>query len=130
MGRRLKIVVADDERDTREYFHFFLSHLGHDVRAAADGVELVAVCREFGPDLIVTDYKMPGLDGLAAAAEVNKERAVPVVLISGRHDIRVPGTPVGGSAIKVLSKPVKESELQAAVESFGSPRPGDDGPPT
>src|SRR5947208_772088 len=36
MGRRLTIVVADDEVDTRKYFQLFLSRLGHDVRAAAD----------------------------------------------------------------------------------------------
>jgi CheY-like chemotaxis protein len=119
MGRRLRIVVADDERDTREYFHFFLSHLGHDVRAAVDGLHLVAVCREFEPDLIVTDYKMPGLDGLAAAAEVNRERAVPVVVISGRHDVRLPESPVGGAPVRVLTKPVTESDLRAAVEAVG-----------
>ena len=119
MGRKLRIVIADDERDTREYFHFLLSHLGHDVRAAADGRQLVEVCREFAPDLIVTDYAMPGLTGLAAAAEVNRERAVPVVVISGRHDIRLPEGLVGGAPVKVLTKPVGEAELQAAVESVG-----------
>jgi CheY-like chemotaxis protein len=117
MGRRLRIVVADDERDTREYLHFFLSHLGHDVRAAADGLELVAVCREFEPDLIVTDYRMPGLDGLTAAAEINRERVVPVVLVSGRTDIRLPASPVGGAPVKVLAKPVSEAALRAAVEA-------------
>ena len=65
MSRRLKIVVADDERDTREYLQEYVSHLGHDVRAAADGRQLVEICHAFSPDLIVTDYAMPGLDGLA-----------------------------------------------------------------
>ncbi len=41
------------------------------------------------PDLLVTDYAMPGLDGLAAA-EVNRERPVPVILFSGRHDVEPP----------------------------------------
>ena len=120
MGRRLRIVVADDERDTREYFHFFLSHLGHDVRAAGDGPQLVAVCREFGPDLIVTDYRMPGLDGVAAAVEVNAERPVPVVLISGRQD--VDASPLAGRCplVRVLTKPVKEADLAAVVEAVGS----------
>ncbi|MFL5333763.1 MAG: response regulator, partial [Geminicoccaceae bacterium] len=63
MDRRLRIVVADDERDTREYLQEYLSYLGHDVRAVEDGRQLVEVCREFAPDLIVTDYAMPGLDG-------------------------------------------------------------------
>ena len=53
MTRKLKIVVADDdERDTREYLQEYLTRLGHDVVAAADGRQLVEVCRAFGPDLV------------------------------------------------------------------------------
>src|SRR5690349_4689777 len=99
MTRPLKIAVADDERDTREYFQEYLSRLGHDVRAAADGRQLVEMCRAFGPDLIVTDYAMPVLDGLAAAAEVNRDRRVPVILITGRHDVELPPQRDGGLVV-------------------------------
>ena len=86
MSGRLRIVVADDDRDTREYLQEYLSHLGHDVTAAEDGRRLVELCRAFRPDLVVTDYAMPGLDGVTAAAEGNRDRRLPVILISGRHD--------------------------------------------
>jgi CheY-like chemotaxis protein len=122
MNRRLKLVVADDERDTREYLEEYLSHLGHDVRAAEDGRQLVEVCREFAPDVIVTDYAMPGLDGLTAAAEVNRDRRVPVVLISGRHDIDLPPQPGGGLVVSFLAKPVTEKELREAIEAVTIPR--------
>jgi CheY-like chemotaxis protein len=121
MTQPLKIVVADDECDTREYFQEYLSHLGHDVRAAADGRQLVEICRAFGPDLIVTDYAMPGLDGLAAAAEVNRERPVPVILITGRHDVELPPQHDGGLVVSLLSKPVKEKELRTAIEAVTTP---------
>jgi CheY-like chemotaxis protein len=115
MSGRLKIVVADDDRDTREYLHLLLSaRLGHDVRAAEDGRRLVEVCREFGPDLIVTDYAMPGLNGLAAVAEVNRDRRVPAVLLSGRHDAESLGATVD-VVVAFLAKPVKEPDLAAAV---------------
>lgn len=117
MSRRSKIVVADDERDTREFLQEYLSYLGHDVRVAMDGRQLVEVCRAFEPDLIVTDYAMPHLDGLAAAAEVNRDRAVPVVMISGRHDAELLARTDGRMAIHFLAKPVKEAELRAAVEA-------------
>ena len=91
MSGRLKIVVADDERDTREYLQEYLTHLGHEVRAAADGRRLVELCREYAPDLVVTDFAMPGLNGLAAAAEINREHPAPVILISGRHDAELAG---------------------------------------
>lgn len=121
MSRRLKIVVADDEYDTREYLQEYLSYLGHDVRAAADGRRLVEVCREFDPDLIVTDYAMPGLDGLTAVAEVNRDHRVPVVMISGRHDVELPPQPDGGFVISFLTKPVKEQDLRVAIEAVTTP---------
>jgi two-component system, response regulator PdtaR len=120
MTRPLKIAVADDERDTREYFQEYLSHLGHDVRAATDGRQLVEICRVLGSDLIVTDYRMPGLDGLAAATEVNRERPVPVILISGRHGAESLARSDGGLVVRFLTKPVKEAELRAAIASLST----------
>ena len=116
MSARLKIAVADDEIDTREYLQEYFTYLGHEVRAAADGRQLVELCREFPPDLVVTDYAMPGLDGLAAAGEINRARPVPVVLISGRHDAEAVAA-VEGIAVTFLAKPVKEKDLRAAVEA-------------
>src|SRR5579884_1418552 len=115
MTRRLKIAVADDEADTREYLQEYLAHLGHDVRAAADGRALVELCRAFDPDLVVTDYAMAGLNGLAAAAEVNRERQVPVILISGRHDVESRAA-AEAHAVAFLAKPIKPAELMAVVE--------------
>ena len=120
MSRPLKIVVADDERDTREYLEEYVSHLGHDVRAAADGCQLVKMCRAFKPDLIVTDYALPGLDGLAAAAEVNRDRAVPVILISGRDDAEPRAKADGSPVVKFLAKPVSEAELRAAIAAVAT----------
>src|SRR3954447_24614464 len=84
MSRPLRIAVADDERDTLDYLRELLCRLGHEVAAAETGRHLVELCRDFHPDVVVTDYSMPGMDGLVAAAEVNRERPVPVILISGR----------------------------------------------
>ena len=116
MTRRLKVAVADDDLDTREYLQEFLTHLGHDVMAAEDGRRLVEICRILHPDLIVTDYAMPRLDGLAAAAEVNRERPVPVILISGRHEAEGDAL-AAAHVIRYLPKPVKDAELRAAVEA-------------
>lgn len=116
MTRRLKIAVADDDRDTREYLQEYLTHLGHDVAAAADGPGLVELCRDFAPDLVVTDYAMPRLDGLAAAAEVNRGRPVPVVLMSGRDDAQEAAL-AAAHVVQFLPKPVKNEDLRAAVEA-------------
>jgi CheY-like chemotaxis protein len=116
MSRTLKIAVADDERDLRDYLQKKLSRLGHQVVAAADGQQLLALCREFGPDVIVTDLQMPGLDGLAAAAAVNRERAVPVILLSAQHGVERLAGARGGCLLVCLPKPVYFAELWAAID--------------
>jgi CheY-like chemotaxis protein len=68
-------------------------------------------------DLVITDDAMPGLGWRAAAEEVNRDRPVPVILLTGRADAAPQGRSKGGSFAKVLIKPVKEAELRAAVES-------------
>jgi response regulator NasT len=121
MTRRLKIAIADDDRDTREYLQEFLTHLGHDVMAAEDGHRLVETCRIFRPDLIVTDFAMPGLDGLAAASEVNGEQPVPVILLSGRHDAE--DVALAAHVVQFLMKPVKDADLRSAVEAVAARAP-------
>jgi response regulator NasT len=79
----LRIVVADDEMDMCDYFRKVLPRLGHTVVAAAEtGTELIAQCRVHQPDLVITDIKMPGLDGIDAALKIYEERPIPVILVS------------------------------------------------
>jgi two-component system, response regulator PdtaR len=112
----LRIAVADDERDMRQFLQEMLTHLGHTVVGAADtGRRLVEVCRAEAPDLVVTDIKMPDLDGLEAAAEVNRDRPVPVVVISAHHETELLDRAAAGYVMTYLVKPVKPTDLQAAI---------------
>lgn len=115
--RSLKIVVAEDDFDTRAYLAELLERLGHQVVAAVgDGTALVEACRRASvPDVVVTDWRLPGLDGLAAAAAVVRERPVGVVLVTGSAPSELPAG-ARDLAVAVLGKPVKPDELQAAVE--------------
>src|SRR5207244_9316492 len=58
MTRALRIAVADDERDTREYLAQIVTRLGHQVVTAATGQQLAELARVGEPDLIITDIKM------------------------------------------------------------------------
>jgi two-component system response regulator FlrC len=116
MTRTLKIAAADDERDLRDYLQRTLCRLGHQVVVAADGQQLLELCRAFGPDVIVTDWRMPGLDGLTAAAEVNRERAVSVILLSAHHGEESLDSAGGGCQLVCLAKPVRFTELRAALD--------------
>ena len=114
--RTLRIAVADDEPDMRLFFTELLPALGHQVVAVAGtGRELVEKCRAARPDLVITDIKMPDLDGLAAAREVNRDGPVPVVLVTGHPDVDPLGAAGGEYVMASLAKPVKPADLQAAV---------------
>ena len=87
MTRSLKIAVADDERDMRDYFQQILPHLGHQVVVVAEtGTELVERCAATPPDLVITDIKMPDMDGIDAAVALYQHGPVPVILVSAYHD--------------------------------------------
>jgi response regulator NasT len=53
---------------------------------ADTGRELVEKCREQRPDLVITDIKMPDMDGLEAVARMARDDTVPVILVSAHHD--------------------------------------------
>jgi AmiR/NasT family two-component response regulator len=112
----LRIAVADDEPDMLMFFRELLPHLGHEVVAeAATGRDLVERCRGARPDLVITDVKMPDGDGLAAAAEVNRDGQVPVILVTAHHDGDVLAGTAADYIMSYLAKPVKPVDLQAAV---------------
>jgi response regulator NasT len=115
--RPLRIAVADDEADTRQFFQELLTRLGHAVVGAVQsGALLFQLCRTARPDLVITDIRMPDQDGLKASEEINRDRPVPVILVTGHHEIDLPG---GGGAeyiMAYLSKPIKPVDLDAAIK--------------
>jgi CheY-like chemotaxis protein len=70
---RRRVVVADDNQDSLESMARVLLLLGHDVRTAADGVQCLALCNEFHPDVALLDIGMPRLNGYDAARAIRSE---------------------------------------------------------
>ena len=110
----LRIVVADDELDMRDFFRRMLERSGHHVISVAEnGRQLVQQCHELKPDLVISDVRMPEMDGLEAAATIFHERPVPVVLVSAHHDERsLKGM---DHVMALLAKPFTYSELEIAI---------------
>jgi len=116
MNRPLRIAVADDEPDMRDYFRKILPRLGHQVVAAAGtGRELLELCRAAGPDLVITDIRMPDLDGIDAATLLYQERPVPVILVSAYHDPELIARAGADHILGYLVKPIKQSDLGPAI---------------
>jgi response regulator NasT len=116
MNQGLRIAVADDEPDMRDYFQKMLPRLGHRVVAVArTGRELVELCRAHQPDLVITDIKMPELDGIDAAVQLYRERPVPVILVSAFHDTRLVGRAEADHVMGYLVKPIKQADLEPVI---------------
>ena len=83
----LRVLVADDEAITRRGLRMILDHADglEVVGEAADGAEAVRLARERGPDVVLMDIRMPGMDGLAATEPV--VRAGAKVLILTTYDV-------------------------------------------
>jgi len=116
MNRHLRIAVADDEIDMRDYLQAILPCFGHTVVAAAStGRELIEKCREERPDLVITDIKMPDMDGIDAARQIYREFPTPVILVSAYHDHDLVERAEEDHILAFLVKPIKQADLEPAI---------------
>jgi excisionase family DNA binding protein len=83
-GERSKILVADDEQAVRDLLVKTLSGGGYQVDTAVDGLSAVERLRASDYDLLITDLKMPGMDGLSVVREARRKSLdLPIVIITG-----------------------------------------------
>lgn len=116
MNRSLRIAVAEDEPLMRKYLQETLTVLGHQVVALAEtGRELVQQCLALNPDLVITDVRMPDMDGLDAAAAIYAKDLVPIIVVSAYHDPELIERAEKNHIIAYLVKPIKEENLGPAI---------------
>ena len=85
VGRRLSVLLVDDENIVRIATAEMIRDLGHDVKEAANGAEAMTILNNgLKVDVLVTDYMMPGMDGAALSQRIEKTHPhLPVLLITG-----------------------------------------------
>jgi response regulator NasT len=116
MTRPLRVVVADDEPDLLAFCQSLIAKIGHTVVGrAANGDELVQRCRETRPDLVITDVKMPGKNGIQAALEVFRESPLRVILVTGYHAPGQLADALREMVLAYLAKPFQQRELELAI---------------
>ena len=116
----IRLVVADDNADMRQYLTRLLRAAGHEVTSVADGEQALRAIRAEVPDLVVSDVMMPRIDGLALVAALRADprtATVPVLLLSARagEDAAIEGLAAG--ADDYLVKPFPAAELLARVRA-------------
>ena len=116
MNKPLRIAVADDEGDILDYFRKILPRLGHQVVAAArDGCELVEQCRAKCPDLVITDIRMPEMDGMEAITRICQQGPVPVILMTACHDPERLRRAEVRHVVGYLIKPIRQADLGPTI---------------
>jgi DNA-binding response OmpR family regulator len=116
MARR--ILVVEDEAIIADAVAARLRSEGHEVQLAADGPSGVEHARRWEPDLVILDLMLPGLDGLEVCRRIQRDRHLPVLMLTARDDETdlVIGLAVG--ADDYLTKPFSMRELVARVQAL------------
>jgi PAS domain S-box-containing protein len=120
MNRTLSILLVDDEEIVREATAELIRDLGHEVVAAGGGEEaLVKLAAGLEPDVVITDYKMPRMDGAELARRLLEQAPDrPVLLITGYT-----GSTENMLHLPRLSKPFGQAEMADALAQLFTPNP-------
>jgi two-component system NtrC family response regulator len=114
---RAKILIADDDSSIRKVLGFILEESGYDVRAAASGIEALEMIEEKRPDLVLTDIKMPGMDGIALLKRIKKiDDTILVIVLTAFGTVETAVEAMKTGAADYLTKPISRDELTLTVE--------------
>lgn len=109
------VLVVDDDARARELMHIVLSAQGYAVASAVDGPSALAAIRAQIPDVLLVDFRLPGMDGAALcrrARELDPRARMAIVVLSGSDDPEVRLAAIGAGADGFLTKPVGRMELR------------------
>ena len=109
------ILVVDDESQITRVLKTTLSAQGYGVRAAADGIQALEELKNWSPDLIITDLRMPNMNGLELCRKVRNESRVPIIVLSVKGEEAVKVEALDAGADDYVTKPFSVNELLARV---------------
>ncbi len=116
MNNRLTFLVIDDEFVTRTQLRNALESLGHNVLEACDGSRGLEIVAQERPDIVMTDLRMPVMDGEAVLGHLRRTNPdLPVIIVSGTGDIQQAVVTLRNGAWDYIVKPVRDLELLRAV---------------
>jgi DNA-binding NtrC family response regulator len=112
-----RILIVDDESNARNALAEILREEGYSCETAADGFKGLGRFAEFEPDLVLTDLKMPGMDGVEFLTKV-RERCpgLPVVVMTAFGAVDTAVQAMRSGAIDYLNKPINTGELLIVIE--------------
>ncbi|MBW1999926.1 MAG: response regulator, partial [Deltaproteobacteria bacterium] len=110
------ILVVDDEKDICEVMDISLSDLGYDVHTAESAEDALEIFRRINPPIVLTDIRMPGMDGIELLRRIKKEnRDTEVIMITGHGDMDLAIKSLKLEATDFITKPINDDVLEIAL---------------
>ncbi len=111
------ILLVDDEPGIRKVLAISLEDRGYRVLAAESGEEGLRLLRELQPPIVLTDIKMPGMDGIELLRKIKEESPdTEVIMITGHGDLDLAIQSLKYEAVDFITKPIDEDALQIALK--------------
>src|SRR5256885_8731326 len=121
MAARKKIIIVDDDRETREMLKMALELEGYEVTQAANGLRLISTLHVDRPDVILMDVNMSWIDGFELCRAVRKSEEfnnIPVVFVSARSAATDVKRGLDAGASDYFTKPVELPTLIARIRQL------------
>jgi sigma-B regulation protein RsbU (phosphoserine phosphatase) len=115
-----KILVVEDERDTRFILDKLLTKNNYDVVTSVNGEEALKILKEFNPQVILADWTMPVMDGIELCKIIKEEekyKSIYFIILTARASLKDRVTGLDFGADDFLVKPVENQELLARIRS-------------
>lgn len=110
------VLVVDDDLTVQETLQRFLEQKGYEVHTAADGEAALEAVQRLGPDIMLLDIRMPGMDGLEVLQRIRDEEIdVGVIMISGQADEETARLTLEQGAADYITKPFDLDYLELSL---------------
>lgn len=112
-----EILVVDDEKDICEVLDITLSDIGYKVYTAGNGEEALQVFKDINPPIVLTDIRMPGIDGIELLKRIKHENGdTEVIMVTGHGDMDLAIESLKLEATDFITKPIKYDILEIALK--------------
>ncbi len=112
-----KILLVDDEQDIRDVLEISLEDMGYHIFSAGDGEQALKIFRKEIPPIVLTDIKMPGMDGIELLRHIKNENPdTEVIMITGHGDTNIAIKSLQYEAIDFITKPISNDSLEIALK--------------
>ena len=109
------VLVCDDEEGVRESLKLILSD-DYDVHFSLNGLQAVELLKNFTPDLMLLDIKMPKLHGMEILKQIKKLRpSLPVIIVTGYQSVEMAQEAIKNGAADYIPKPFESKHILKAV---------------